>query len=95
MPQAVSTIMTGSQHKAKPGHPEVVVDINRGLLEKGQLDDIAHNLKHINDSPSVDGKSFRAWLVGQANDALKASPKADHVVVIAPDTNTHYRVVFN
>ena len=58
-------------------------------------DDIAHNLKHINDSPSVDGKSFRAWLVGQANDALKASPKADHVVVIAPDTNTHYRVVFN
>ena len=88
-----STVLTGSQHKA--GHPEVVVDINRGLLEKGQLDDIAHNLKQINESPFVDGKSFRAWLVDQASAALKANPKADHVVVIAPDTNTHFRVVFN
>jgi hypothetical protein len=76
------------------GHPEVIVELNRQLMEKGQLDDIIHNLKHINESPSVDGKTFRAWLVGQADDYRKANPKAESTVLSAPDTTTHYKIVY-
>ena len=76
------------------GHPEVIVELNRQLMESGKLDDIIHNLKHINESPSVDGKTFRAWLVGQADEFRKANPKADTTVLSAPDTNTHYKIVY-
>ena len=76
------------------GHREVTVELNRQMLEKGQADDVIHNLKQINESPSVDGKTFRAWLVGQADEFRKANPKADTTVLHAPDTNTHYKIVF-
>ena len=76
------------------GHPEVIVELNRQLMESGKLDDIIHNLKHINESPSVDGKTFRAWLVEQADEFRKANPKADTTVLSAPDTNTHYKIVY-